>query len=80
MSPSCSPYSRVYVGVFVRVGADDARVPIFTVIDPRQRARSFHAYTQPAGPTGAAPRGWAGGEEGDACFTVTEDQFLFFLR
>ena len=34
MSPSCSPYSRVYVGVFVRVGADDARVPIFTVIDP----------------------------------------------
>ena len=24
----------MYVGVFVRVGADDARVPIFTVIDP----------------------------------------------
>ena len=34
VSPSCSPYSRVYVGVFVRVGAGDARVPIFTVIDP----------------------------------------------
>ena len=29
--PSCSPHSRVHVGVFVRVGADDARVPIFTV-------------------------------------------------
>ena len=38
---------RVYVGVFVRVGADDARVPIFTVIDPTYtdfRHASTRAY------------------------------------
>ena len=31
----------MYVGVFVRVGADDARVPIFTVIDPNTADQLF---------------------------------------
>ena len=31
--------TRVYVGVFVRVGAYDARVPIFTVIHPNTVGR-----------------------------------------